>query len=118
MNDSLPLVDCSCKILTSGVKPRRAPLQSPPTLSMDSKGTPCLRWQLEHTDTFGGEANYSWVNREDVMIPSKYSGPWIVRKAKEAMGLTQLDHVTSDLGDTIRVDFRQDNQVLFITLLS
>jgi hypothetical protein len=34
------------------------------------------------------------------------------------MGLTQLDHVTSDLGDTIRVDFRQDNQVLFITLLS
>ena len=85
---------------------------------MDSKGTACLRWQLEHTDTFGGEANYSWVNREDVMIPSKYSGPWIVRKAKETMGLTQLDHVTSDFGDTIRVDFRQDNQVLFITLLS
>ena len=26
---SLPLVDCSCKILTSGVKPRPAPLQSP-----------------------------------------------------------------------------------------
>jgi len=85
---------------------------------MKTTGTPCLRWQLEHTDTFGDEANYSWVNREDVMIPSKYSRPWIVRKAKEAMGLTQLDHVTFDFGDIIRVDFRQDNQVLFITLLS
>jgi len=52
------------------------------------------------------------------MIPSKYSGPWIVRKAKEAMGLTHLEHTTCDLGETIRVDFRQDNQVLFITLLS
>ena len=85
---------------------------------MDSKDIACFRWQLEHTDTFGDEANYSWVNREDVMIPSKYSRPWIVRKAKEAMELTQLNHVTSDFGDTIRVDFRQDNQVLFITLLS
>ena len=38
------------------------------------QGTPCLRWQLEHT--------------------------------------------TYDLGETIRVDFHQDNQVLFITPLS
>lgn len=85
---------------------------------MDSKGTACLRWQLEHTDTFGGEANYSWVNRENVMIPAQYCGAWVIRKAKEAMGLTHLKHFATDFGDTIRVDFRQDNQVLFITLLS
>ena len=82
------------------------------------QGIPCFRWQLEHTDTFGGQANYSWVNRENVMIPSKYSGPWIVRKAKQIMGLTHLEHTTYDLGETIRVDFHQDNQVLFITPLS
>tara|TARA_B100001059_G_C17824297_1_gene580359 strand:+ start:266 stop:520 length:255 start_codon:yes stop_codon:yes gene_type:complete len=82
------------------------------------QGTPCLRWQLEHTDTFGGEANYSWVNREDVMIPSQYSGSWVVRKAKEAMGLTHLQHTTADFGECIRVDFKQHNQVLFITLIS
>ena len=85
---------------------------------MNKPGIACLRWQLEHTDTFGSEANYSWVNRENVMIPSQYSGPWIVRKAKEAMGLTSLKHVTSDHGDCLRVDFPEDNQVLFITLLS
>jgi len=83
-----------------------------------NQGTPCLRWQLEHTDTFGGDANYSWVNREDVMIPSQYSGPWVVRRAKEIMGLTQLQHTTADFGDCIRVDFKQHNQVLFITLIS
>ena len=81
-------------------------------------GTPILRYQLELTDTFGGEANYSWVNREEVSINANYSGPWIVRKAKEAMGLTGMHGVTVDYGDTIRVDFPKYNQVLFITLLS
>ena len=81
-------------------------------------GTPILRYQLELTDTFGGEANYSWVNREEVSINANYSGPWIVRKAKEAMGLTGMNGVTVDYGDTIRVDFPRYNQVLFITLLS
>ena len=81
-------------------------------------GTPILRYQLEHTDTFGGDANYSWVNREEISINASYSGPWVVRKAKEAMGLTGMQGVTVDYGDTIRVDFPNDNQVLFITLIS
>lgn len=81
-------------------------------------GTPILRYQLELTDTFGGEANYSWVCREEVSINANYSGPWIVRKAKEAMGLTGMRGKTDDYGHTIRVDFPNYNQVLFITLIS
>ena len=81
-------------------------------------GTPILRYKLELTDTFGGEANYSWVQREDVKINANYSGPWIVRQAKAAMGLTGIKGKTTDFGDSIRVDFTSDCMVLFINLAS
>lgn len=81
-------------------------------------GTPILRYRLELTDTFGGEANYSWCVREDVNINANYSGPWIVRQAKSALGLTGLRGKTTDFGDSIRVDFPSTCQVLFINLLS
>lgn len=80
--------------------------------------TPILRYQLELTDTFGGEANYSWVNREEINVNANYSRSWIVRKAKEAMGLTGMRGETEDTGYYIRVDFPNYNQVLFITLIS
>jgi len=81
-------------------------------------GTPILRYKLELTDTFGGEANYSWVQREDVSINANYSGSWIVRQAKSAMGLTGKRGKTTDFGDSIRVDFPSDCMVLFINLAS
>jgi hypothetical protein len=63
-------------------------------------------YQVEYTDTFGGEANYSWVRREVICMPDLahygYTGSAdgsyrranavyqreLMRRAKAAVGLT------------------------------
>ena len=81
-------------------------------------GTPILSWDAELTDTFGGEANYSWVQREQLKINSNYCGAWIVRTAKAAFGLTSVPHITTDLGDSMRIELPSINSVLFLSLAS
>jgi hypothetical protein len=45
-------------------------------------------WDVELTDTFGGEANYSWVRRDQLALPQDASRRQIVTAAKAALGLT------------------------------
>ena len=45
-------------------------------------------FDCEITDTFAGEANYSWVRRETITVPDSASDRTIVRRAKAALGLT------------------------------
>ena len=45
-------------------------------------------WNVEHTDTFAGEANYSWVKRASFEMPDNATQRQIIRKAKELMGET------------------------------
>jgi hypothetical protein len=45
-------------------------------------------YDVELTDTYGGEANYSWVRREVIQVPGGSSRTQIVRKAKSAIGIT------------------------------
>ena len=47
-----------------------------------------MRVNIELTDTYGGEANYSWVNRRSFEIDDKASNLSIVRKAKALLGVT------------------------------
>jgi len=42
-------------------------------------------WNIEVTDTFGGEANYCWVNRSTAKAATTRG---VVRAVKAAMGLT------------------------------
>ena len=84
-------------------------------------GIPIHRWDAELTDTFGGEANYSWIQREQLKINSNYCGSWIVRTAKAAFGLTSVPHKTTYMGgfsDSIRIDFPSINSVLFLDCAS
>lgn len=80
---------------------------------------------VEFTDTFGGEANYSWVNRATIAVLSpapdnvytSASGVWrnvkafqrdVIKAAKAAMGLTGVKGRTiwhSAYGDA-GVEFR------------
>lgn len=60
-------------------------------------------WNIEHTDTFGGEANYCWVNRSELAIPDSYNQSWIVRKIKEQVGWTGMRCNVEDWGDTIAI---------------
>lgn len=44
--------------------------------------------EIEVTDTFGGEANYSWVRRHKIRIQSGATRNHITRAVKRATGYT------------------------------
>ncbi len=69
---------------------------------------------VELTDTFGGEANYSWVKRKTFEAPRTISDRALVRRAKALIGL-QGRHIKSDLGETIELRFAGQCIVCFIT---
>lgn len=71
-------------------------------------------FSVEHTDTLGGEANYSWVNRCLIRVPDNASDRLIMRRAKAAMGLNGDRGRSSSHGDCL--EFRPHNActVLFI----
>lgn len=54
-----------------------------------------MPYEIEHTDTFAGEANYCWVRRETIQVPETIPyGPklrrYLVRKAKAFAGFTGM----------------------------
>lgn len=91
------------------------------------------QFDVEFTDTFGGEANYCWVKRARVSVPELthygYTGSTdgsyhkanrlqqreLMRKAKAAVGLTGVRGRLSSYGDML--DFRpyRSATVMFIT---
>ena len=73
------------------------------------------RINVEITDTFGGEANYSWWKRESMEVIECLSRAVLVRKAKALMGWTGLRCVTTDYGLMIELRPQGMCQVMFIT---
>lgn len=88
------------------------------------------RYSVEYTDTFGGEANYSWVRRATITMPelthygydgatnyvraSRVYNRELMRRAKAAVGLTGVR------GESCNVDTREfrpygSATVLFVT---
>ena len=90
-----------------------------------------MQYQVEYTDTFGGETNYSWVCRATVTMPELthygYDGGAnyakanrvynreLVRKAKAAIGLTGARGRTTHYGDMTEFRPYCACTVLFIT---
>lgn len=70
----------------------------------------------ELTDTFGGEANYSWCERGPVEVKENASDLAIVRAAKAAAGLSGVRCRKVDFGDLICLYPYGLCQVLFINL--
>lgn len=63
-----------------------------------------MQYNVEYTDTFGGETNYSWVRRAVIPAPSQAatSRSWqrtLVRRAKAAVGLTGVRGALNNYGD-------------------
>lgn len=54
---------------------------------------------VEYTDTFGGEANYSWVRRAELELPCGISDTALMRRAKKAIGITGMRGRTYANGD-------------------
>lgn len=74
-----------------------------------------MKFQLEYTDTFGGEANYSWVTRRTIEAPEDISDLALVRRAKDAMGMNGVPCRREELGETIALYPRRSCTVLFIS---
>lgn len=89
------------------------------------------QYQIEITDTFGGEANYSWVKRDIIAMPelthygydggsnygkaNKVFRRELVRKAKAIAGWTGWRCNVEDWGDMIRIEPRGACMVAFVT---
>jgi hypothetical protein len=74
-----------------------------------------MKYQIEITDTFGGEANYSWVTRKVLELKEGASDLSLVRQAKKLMGWNGTRCETNYLGETIQLTPSGMCQVMFIT---
>lgn len=89
------------------------------------------KYSVEYTDTFGGEANYSWVERRSVAMPELthygYDGGTnyskankvfereLMRKAKASVGLTGVRGTVTRYGDEMTFVPFGSNTILFIS---
>ena len=74
-----------------------------------------MQFQAEYTDTFGGEANYSWVKRVTFDADQNATNALIMRRAKAACGLSGVRGRTEDMGDSLAFRPHGSATVLFIT---
>ena len=74
-----------------------------------------MKINIEVTDTFNGDANYSWVKRVTLDLPDTLSNYSIVRRAKAAVGWNGKRCVTVNYGDTIELRPYGECTVCFIT---
>lgn len=74
-----------------------------------------MAWKVEVTDTFGGEANYSWARRFEMESFEDEARRSIMRRAKALAGWTALPCKTLDQGDSFTVLPRGMCQVMFVT---
>lgn len=88
-------------------------------------------YDVELTDTFGGEANYSWVKRQRVSVPELthygYDGATnyvkanriaqreLMKAAKAAVGLTGVRGRVDNYGDTIEFRPYRACVVMFVS---
>ena len=75
-----------------------------------------FKLNCEYTDTFGGQANYCWVDRVTLELPDNLSDLAIVRRAKAALGLNGVKGQMFSHGDMW--EFRPHNSctVAFFTV--
>lgn len=72
-----------------------------------------MTYQVEVTDTFGGEANYSWVRRYEFDAADNASNRMLVRRAKNLAGWNG-QHSTDRNAGCITVTPHGLNMVMFI----
>lgn len=89
------------------------------------------KYDVEYTDTFAGEANYSWVKRAIVTMPELthygYDGGTnyakanrvfereLMKRAKAAMGLTGVRGAVERYGDSMTFRPYRSGTVMFIS---
>lgn len=74
-----------------------------------------VKFKFEYTDTFGGAANYSWVNRYEIELPENISDLALMRRAKSWAGLTNVRGRSENYGDQLSFYPRGHCTVLFVS---
>ena len=72
-----------------------------------------VTWDIEVTDTFSGQANYSWVYRYAISIPGGISYLALVRRIKAAAGYSGIRGHTYVSGDFVEIRFPERCVVIF-----
>lgn len=75
-----------------------------------------LTYNIEVTDTFGGEANYGWVRREKLKVDESVSDRALVRRAKKRIGWSGMPCRVAHYGDSIELRPHGLCQICFISL--
>ena len=84
-----------------------------------------VKFNVEMTDTFGGEANYCWVERKEIELEEKVidgkiqsiSNSRLIRAAKKALDISGVKHrIVMDCGDMIRLDLVGSCICVFISV--
>lgn len=73
-----------------------------------------MKIKFEHTDTFGRDANYSWVKRGEVDVPDKATDLQIVRAVKLALGMNGVKCDKEEWNGMIVLRPRRICQIIFI----
>ena len=60
-----------------------------------------MKFRIEYTDTFGGDANYSWVRRATIEAPAEISDLALMRRAKKALDLSGVRGRRESWGETL-----------------
>lgn len=74
-----------------------------------------MKVNIEVTDTFNGDANYSRVKRATLDLPDTLSNYSVVRRAKAAVGWNGKRCTTVNYGDMIELRPYGECTVCFIT---
>ena len=74
-----------------------------------------MKCNVEVTDTFGGESNYSWVRRYTFEMPDGASDLAIMRRAKREAGYSGVRGKVSKLGEMLEFRPYRVCHVMFIT---
>ena len=62
-------------------------------------------WDIEVTDTFGGEANYAWVYRYEITTADDISDLALVRRIKSVTGYSGIRGRTEISGGSVEIRF-------------
>ena len=72
-----------------------------------------VTWDIEVTDLFGGEANYSWVYRYAIRTSGDMSNLALVRRIKSAAGYSGIRGRTWVAGEFVEIRFPARCVVIF-----
>lgn len=60
-----------------------------------------MKFRAEYTDTFSGDANYSWCRSAEFEAPDNATDALLMRRAKKALGLSGVRGRRETWGETI-----------------